>query len=89
MTVNVVELRETDAPAHVPPVHWVILTSLPAETFADARRVAGVYTRGWLVEQYHKALKTGTGLEHTQLTTAARIQAPREALQTWVKTRAL
>ena len=75
MTVRVVELRETDALPDAPPVHWVLLTSLPAETFADAWRVVGAYTRRWLVEEYHKALKTGTGLEHTQLTTAARIQA--------------
>ncbi len=74
-TVNVVEAREIDAPEGVEPIRWVLLTDWPVETFEQAMRVVKAYTRRWLIEEYHKALKTGTGIEDSQLTTAQRITA--------------
>jgi len=65
--------REVDAPAGVTPIRWVLLTDWPCESYEQARRVIGTYTRRWLIEEYHKALKSGTGIEQSQLTTAARI----------------
>jgi hypothetical protein len=38
-------------------------------------RVVKAYTRRWLIEEYHKALKSGTGIEQSQLQTARRIEA--------------
>jgi hypothetical protein len=75
LTVNVVEAREFDAPHGVEPIRWVLLTDWPVQTFAQAMRVIKAYTRRWLIEEYHKALKTGTGIEDSQLTTAQRITA--------------
>jgi len=75
LEVNVVEAREVEAPAGVEPIRWVLLTSLPVATFADARRVVALYAKRWLIEEYHKALKTGVGAERTELATAARIQS--------------
>ena len=75
LTVNVVEAREIDAPQGVEPIHWVLLTDWPVQTFEQAMRVIKAYTRRWLIEEYHKALKTGTSIEDSQLTTAQRITA--------------
>ncbi len=72
-TVNLVEACEIDPPDGAPPIHWVLLTDWPIETFEQAMRVIKAYTRRWLIEEYHKALKTGTGIEDSQLTTAQRI----------------
>jgi hypothetical protein len=72
-TIHVVEAREIDPPAGVEAIHWVLLTSWPIGAFQDAMRVVKTYTRRWLIEEYHKALKTGTGIEHSQLSTAQRI----------------
>lgn len=72
---TLVEVREIDPPADTKPLHWVLLTSWPCDSFAQARRVVGAYACRWLVEEYHKALKSGTHIEDTQLSSANRIQA--------------
>ena len=73
--LNVVEAREVDAPEGVHPIHWILVTDEPCGTFAESRRVIGMYAQRWLIEEYHKALKSGTGIERTQLSTADRILA--------------
>ena len=75
LAVNVVEAREVRAPAGVEPVHWVLLTSWPVETFEDAMRVVKSYEKRWLIEEYHKALKTGAGAEKSQLSKLERLEA--------------
>jgi len=73
--VGVVEAREVDAPEGVPePLHWILLTSLPCATWAQAQRVVGYYSARWWVEEYHKALKSGAGVEESQLERADRLE---------------
>jgi hypothetical protein len=65
---------------HVPegvkePLEWLLLTSLPCENFVQARRVVGRYMGRWLIEEYHKALKTGAGAEESQMESAERVEA--------------
>ena len=71
--IGVVEVREVTATGE--PLRWVLLTSLPCQTLVEAQRVAGRYTARWLVEEYHKALKSGTGVEASQLSTGDRLEA--------------
>ncbi len=74
--VNVVEVREVGAPAGTPrPLHWVLLTSLPCQSLKAVRRVGGRYAARWWIEEYHKALKSGVGIEQSQLETRARLEA--------------
>lgn len=73
-TANVVEVREVDAPEGVEPLHWLLLTSLPCETWAQIQRIIGRYTARWWIEEYHKALKSGVGAEESQLQKAYRIE---------------
>lgn len=74
--INVVEIAETGrTPKGVKPLHWILLTSLPAETFDQAVSIAKIYRKRWLIEEYHKALKTGTGIEESQLETMGRVDA--------------
>jgi hypothetical protein len=71
-----VEVREVHPPADVEePIHWVLLTSWPCESFAQARRVVAAYACRWLIEEYHKVLKSGTHIEDSQLSTRERIEA--------------
>jgi hypothetical protein len=72
--VNVVEAREINPPAGVEPIHWVLLTNWPVDSFDKSLRVIKAYTLRWLIEEYHKALKTGAQVEQTQLSTAERIR---------------
>jgi hypothetical protein len=71
LAVNVVEVREPGAAG----IHWVLLTSLPCENFEQCRRVTARYARRWLIEEYHKALKSGAQVEASQLESAQGLQA--------------
>ena len=74
-SVNVVHLREVDAPAGTEPVEWLLLTDEPVDGVAAAWRVVAIYKRRWLIEEFHKGLKTGAGIEHSQLGTAGKLMA--------------
>lgn len=72
----VVGARELDPPAGLKePIDWVLLTSLPVRTLEEAMEVIGYYEKRWLIEEWHKALKTGTQVEGRQLQTSDRLEA--------------
>src|SRR5262249_18706920 len=74
--MGVVEVREVAPPAEVKePLHWILLTTLPCATGAQAQRVVGYYTARWWIEEYHKALKSGAGVEASQLQRADRLES--------------
>ena len=73
--MNVVEAREANPPAGAEPLRWVLLTSWPVASARDCRRVVRAYARRWLIEQYHKCLKTGCAAERSQLATARALSA--------------
>ena len=74
VTVNVVELCEESPPPQTQPLHWILLTSLPCERVAELRRIVGCYQKRWWIEHYHKALKSGAGMEESQLEAGFRIE---------------
>jgi hypothetical protein len=74
--VGVVEVREIHAPEPVKePLHWVLLTSLSCASKAEAQRVIGRYSARWWIEEYHKALKSGAGVEESQLERGYRLES--------------
>jgi hypothetical protein len=74
--LSVVEVKEVQAPPGVKELlHWKLLTSLPCETLAQVLRVVGRYTARWWIEEYHKALKSGAGVEKSQLERADRLES--------------
>ena len=73
--IGAVEVSEIHAAEGVKePLHWILLTSLPCITWSQVQRVVGCYTARWWIEEYHKALKSGTGVEQSQLTQAGRLE---------------
>lgn len=73
--IMAVEVKEIHPPAGIKePLHWRLLTSLPCGTLAQAQRVVGRYTARWWIEEYHKALKTGAGVEDSQLERGYRLE---------------
>jgi hypothetical protein len=75
LTVNVVDVRQIGGRVAGQPLHWVLLTDLPSGSLRAGRRIVWCYEQRWLVEEYHKALKTGTRMEQSQLRTPERIRA--------------
>lgn len=49
------------------PIEWLLLTTLPVESLEDALEVVRLYRHRWLVEEYHKGLKTGCDMEGRNL----------------------
>ena len=75
LTQSVVEVREVCPPKGVEPLRWVLWTSLPVTTFDEAWQIIEYYERRWLIEEYHKAIKTGCRLEARQYMEAHRLEA--------------
>ncbi|NVO33508.1 IS4 family transposase [Hymenobacter lapidiphilus] len=71
--VRVWEERGLDATG--PGLEWLLLSDQPLSDLAQALRCVRQYTSRWLIEDFHKALKTGLGAEKLQLQTAARLFA--------------
>lgn len=58
-----------------PDIEWILITNLPIENEIDARKIVDIYRRRWVIEDYHKVLKTGLQIEKNQLKEADRILA--------------
>ena len=65
---------EVDPPAGEERLEWFLVTNEPVQTFDDAYRVVGWYECRWIVEEYHKGLKTGCEIESPQFTTEDRLK---------------
>jgi hypothetical protein len=74
LPLYVVQITEVDPPAGEKAIDWMLLTNEPVRTFADAWRTTGWYERRWIVEEYHKAQKTGCQIEGMQFTATARLE---------------
>ena len=57
------------------PLEWILLCDQPVSTYEEAVEVALQYSTRWLIEELHKALKTGLGAERLQLQEAHRLFA--------------
>jgi len=71
----VVWVCEVEAPQGIVPIEWVLYTSLPLGNFDDAMSVVSHYEKRWLIEEWHKVVKTGHRVEARQLKTSARLEA--------------
>lgn len=69
----VVHVREIDPPAGVEPVEWILLTNVPATSFKEACERIDWYRCRWIIEEFHKAQKTGCGIELPQFTNEERL----------------
>ena len=56
--VNVVDVREVDAPQGETPVHWRLFTTHPVPNAVEAFEIANLYRRRWAIEQLFRAMKT-------------------------------
>lgn len=63
----VVRVWEPDPPPGVKGLEWVLLSSEPVESEQAAWEKVDWYSHRWLIEEYHKCLKTGCAAEKRQL----------------------
>lgn len=67
--------REENAPETIVPVEWMLLTTIPINTFEEALEKVDWYTKRWGIEIYHRTLKSGCKIERRQLGKASRIES--------------
>jgi hypothetical protein len=74
VTVWAVWAIETTPPAGVAAVEWLLLTTVPITSSADALERLEWYAARWGIEVWHKVLKSGCRIEDRQLETADRLK---------------
>jgi len=56
-------------------IEWFLITNLPIDDELDACNIVKIYCTRWLIEDFHKALKTGMNVEDLQLETSNALMA--------------
>jgi hypothetical protein len=72
VAVHAVLVREVDPPADEAAIEWLLLSSLPVDTFAQASTVIDYYSCRWEIEVFFRVLKSGCTIEQLQLETVER-----------------
>lgn len=62
-----IHVLEEAPPAGETPLEWMLLTSEPVQSDAEAMRFIGWYRCRWTIEEWHRALKEGCRVERSQL----------------------
>jgi len=75
LKVNVVYAKERDVPKGETPVTWMLLTSVPVESFEQCQEVIRWYSCRWEIEIYFKVLKSGCGVQELQFEKPERLEA--------------
>ena len=74
LTLHVVHVLETSAPADAEPVEWFLLTTCAITTAEQAQECLRWYCLRWRIEDWHRVLKSGCRIETLQHKTAERLK---------------
>jgi hypothetical protein len=75
LEVSLVWAHEIDVPAGQSPIEWLLLSSLPAQSAAQAAQLVRWYAQRWCIEEFFRVLKSETAVEDLQLCTRRRLEA--------------
>jgi len=77
---------EPHTPAGAEPLEWILLTNVPVLNADHAIQRIEWYEDRWIIEDFHKGMKTGCGIETLQFTTIERIEPAIAVLSTLTTT---
>lgn len=69
-----VRVWEPNTPADEEPLEWILLTNCPVSSLQEAFERIDWYGLRWIIEEYHKGMKTGCGIETLQFETIERLE---------------
>jgi Transposase DNA-binding len=69
-----IRVWEPRSPAGEEPLEWILLTNVPVATVADAEERLGWYEKRPIIEEFHKGMKTGCGIETMQFEKIERLE---------------
>lgn len=73
LTLNVVMAQEKN-PGENEVLEWILLTTEAIGSFEEARKITRYYELRWRVEDFHKAWKSGTGVERQRMQSAENLE---------------
>ena len=74
LNLNWVWATEKNPPANPSDlIDWKLLTTLPVNDFASAKECVDGYSNRWVIEEYHRVLKSGCKIEGLQFETLDRM----------------
>jgi len=74
LDIGVVHAVEVAPPEGAPPVEWFLLTTVDIRAAEDAVQCLRWYCLRWRIEDFHRVLKSGCGVEEIAHETAERIR---------------
>jgi hypothetical protein len=77
-----IRVWERQTPAGEEPLEWILLTNVPVLTKADAHERIAWYERRPIIEELHKGMKTGCGIETMQFETIGPLEPAIAVLST-------
>jgi hypothetical protein len=74
LTMSAVRVWEPNPPEGEEALEWILLTNVEVRCIEDARTRAEWYGDRFIIEDYHKGMKTGCGIETLQFDTIDRLE---------------
>jgi hypothetical protein len=71
VTMSAIQVTEVDPPAGVEPIEWLLLTSDPVTSVAEAWQRVEWYRYRWRIEEFFQVLKSGCRIEERQFESRA------------------
>jgi hypothetical protein len=71
--INIILVQEESPSDGGQPIRWLLLTTLPIETFEQVWQCVYWYSLRWLIERFHFTLKSGCRIEELQLEDVQRL----------------
>jgi len=72
--VSAVYAVEKNPPAGQKGIEWRLLTTVPVKSFEDAVQCIRFYSKRWVIEEFHRVLKSGCRVEYLAHKDVTRIQ---------------
>lgn len=74
VALRLVQVAEVNPPRGLKePLHWLLWTTEPVATMAQALEIVGLYKLRWKIEEFNLVLKSGCRIEDLQFETAERL----------------
>ncbi len=69
-----IRVWEPHPPQGEDPLEWILLTNVPVRNTPEARERVNWYEGRWVIEEFHKGMKTGCGIESLQFVQIQRLE---------------
>jgi hypothetical protein len=71
--LNIIWAVEENPPDGIDPLEWIIMTTLPVNSFEQAIEIIDIYAMRWIVERFFYVLKQGLRIERLQFDNFTRL----------------